>query len=191
MKYTTGNMRPAIIISRPAKRFADCRRLIFCASLICMAGIRNIRSQATSGRARASLLNTNTIAIRPSKIALTVPERNALVSLPLHRSHERPFILSEALCFFVMVSGGETLGIVRDFAAVGFICLDGGKAKQSDRDIDRALYADAGKTEGRRGWAVARHEIAMMRASIFLYESHPHPRVMLKLHQLVRIDRVA
>src|SRR2546430_574893 len=65
--------------------------------------------------------------------------------------------LVKHFCFFVMFSDREALGIVRDFTAIGFICLDGGEAKQSDRDIDRALYADAGKTEGRRGWTVPRH----------------------------------
>src|SRR6266850_374781 len=136
----------------------------------------------TQGRAGAS--------VRAARSSVRIPALRALSS---HRdtSHKGAFVLCEALCLFVMVGGGETLKIVSNFAAVGFICFAGGKTEQRHRDIARTFFTDAGKTECRRGQVVARHEIAMMRAAVFFNQTHPHPRVMLELRQLVLINRVA
>ncbi len=90
-----------------------------------------------------------------------------------------------------MLGGGEAFGIVRNFAPVGFIRFDVRKTKQCHRDIVRALFTNPRKTEYRRGRDVIGHEIAMMSASVFFDQTHPHSRVMLKLRQLVRINRVA
>jgi len=78
--------------------------------------------------------------------------------------------------------------------------------KIGEFDVDLDLHLDVGDSPegmlihqvielteryGRGGRVVAGHEIAMMRAAIFLCKSHPHARVMLKLRPLVRINRVA
>src|SRR5256885_2280466 len=89
-------------------------------------------------------------SVTPS-LTVGLLHRFRFFSASLNRSHESPFVLSEALCFFVMFGGREALGIVRDFAAVGFISLDGGKAKQRNRDIVGTFFTDAGKTKRRRG----------------------------------------
>ncbi len=90
-----------------------------------------------------------------------------------------------------MVSNRGALGIVLNFPAVSFIRLDAGKTEERHRDVVRAGFADPGKTEGRRGRAVAGDEIAVVRAAVFLDQTHPHARVMLERRHLIWIDRVA
>src|SRR5205809_8023322 len=83
------------------------------------------------------------------------------------RSHESPFVFGEAFCSFVMKSCGVTLWIVFDFATISVIGVNTLEAEQRHRDVVRAGFADAGKTERRRRRRVSGHEVAVVRAAIF------------------------
>lgn len=107
------------------------------------------------------------------------------------RSDESAFVLREALRSLVMCSGGEALGIVRDVAAIALISFETGKTEERDGNIVRPRFTNSGEAEGCRGRFFVRNVIAMMRAAVFLDQPHPHSRVMRKVLQLVRINRVA
>jgi hypothetical protein len=81
--------------------------------------------------------------------------------------------------------------IFGDLPAVRFISIETGKTEQRHRDIVRPRFANSRKTErgGRR--IFAGHKVAEMSATVFLNQSYPYARVMLKVRQLVWVNYVA
>jgi hypothetical protein len=90
-----------------------------------------------------------------------------------------------------MSGDGDAFGIVRHVATVGFVRVEAGKTKERNRDIVRSGFPDSGKAEGSRRRRFIRDEIAQMRAAVFLNQTHPDARVMVKGFEFVSVNRVA
>src|SRR5437773_11760549 len=108
-----------------------------------------------------------------------------------HSSHKTTLIFGKALGFLVMLRHGFAFGIVLNFPAVCFIGSDAGKTKKRYRNACRSGFTDSGRAEGCVRWNLAGQEVAVMRAAVFLDQTHPHPRVMFERGHLVRVNRVA
>ena len=85
---------------------------------------------------------------------------------------------------------GVAIRIVFYFATIPVIGVNTLKAKQRHRNVVRAGFADAGKTEEGERRRVAGDEVAMVRSAILFDKPHPHLRIVLKLRGLSRSNRV-
>jgi hypothetical protein len=97
-RYNRGRTNPPRIISSPAKRSAERRRLARSSSLIFLTGRRKTLSHETSGNLRASLVSTNPIAITPSRIALTLSGRKDFIIRRLNDCARPARVCGELLC---------------------------------------------------------------------------------------------